>query len=100
MTEREDIELALIRILATDGLVFGGVSAEDKRERIRVAIMQRGLRDKPFNAHLTFGEAFWQCYRRQVEMRRTQREDASQPGPIVRSGPGDDDEDDGSEDEG
>jgi len=74
---RDDIEMAFMRILSTDGLILSGsISLEDRRERIRVTIMQRGIKDKPFDALLTYGQAFERCYQRGVELRRVQR-----PGP-------------------
>lgn len=101
--ERRDIEMALMRILATDGLLLGGISEEDRRERIRLAIVQRGLKDRPWplDADMTYGEAFEHCYRRQVEMRRRQRDEHQRPLPPVRGplGPGDDDDDAGDEDD-
>jgi hypothetical protein len=101
--ERRDIEMALMRILATDGLLLGGISDEDRRERIRLAIVQRGLKDQvwPLDADLTYGEAFAHCYKRQVEMRRRQRDANHRPLPPLerlRDGPGDDD-DAGDEDD-
>lgn len=99
---RCDIEMALVRILATDGLLLSGISAEDKRERIRLAILQRGLSNRawPLDGHLTYAQAFEHCYKRKVEMRRTQR-DQARPLPAERGplGPGDDDDDAGDEDD-
>ena len=107
-TERDDIEMAFIRILSTKGLILSGaISPEDRRERIRVTIMQRNIKDAPFDAQLTYGQAFERCYQRGVELRRAQR-----PGPKTiafhrvstgyipgtYTGPGDDEGDE--EDEG
>jgi len=104
MTEvRRDLEMALMRILATDGLILSGISEEDRRERIRLAIVQRGLKDRawPLDADMTYADAFAHCYKRQVEMRRTQRDQFDRPLPPVRGplGPGDDDDDAGDEDD-
>jgi hypothetical protein len=108
MTEREDIELAFVRILSTGGLTLSGtISAEDRSERIRVAIMQRGLKDRPFDAERSYGQAFARCYARSVEMRRTARDAHGRPQPAIAApppDPGDDDQgdegEDGDEDEG
>jgi hypothetical protein len=109
MTEREDIELAFVRMLSTAGLILSGtISAEDRSERIRIVIMQRGLKDLPFDAERSYGEAFERCYRRSVERRRTPRDAHGRPQPAIavpdRPDPGDDDQgdegDEGDEDEG
>lgn len=112
MTDRADIELAFVRILSTGGLTFpDGINSEDRRERIRVTIMQRGLKDAPFDALHTFGEAFSHCYHRAVELRRFKRPDSLPPirplklgeradHAVAWPGPEDDEDDDGSEDEG
>lgn len=100
MTERDDIEMAFMRILSTNGLILSGaISPEDRRERIRVTIMQRGIKDKPFDAQLTYGQAFERCYQRAVEMRRVQRADPAPQPMVVKRGPGDDDGDE-EDDEG
>lgn len=96
---RSDIEMALVRILATDGLLLSGISAEDKRERIRLAILQRGLSNRawPLDGHMTYGQAFEHCYKRQVEMRRAQRDQFAQP--LAATRVGQDDDDDAGEDD-
>jgi hypothetical protein len=108
---RDDIEMAFIRILSTDGLILSGaISLEDRRERIRVTIMQRGIQHKPFDALLTYGQAFERCYQRGVELRRAQRPGPKtiahhrvrtgyEPGTYPGPGPGDDDGDE-EDDEG
>jgi hypothetical protein len=76
---REDIELGLVRTLSVGGLVLSGnLSAEDKRERIRIAIFQHKLQSQPFDEHLTYGEAFGQCFGRPLEMRRPIPESAEE----------------------
>jgi hypothetical protein len=80
MMTREDIELGLIRALSVGGLVLSGnLSAEDKRERIRVAIFQHKLKDQPFDDCLTYGEAFGQCFGRPFEMGRMHRDETPRP---------------------
>jgi len=97
-TDRDDIEMAFIRILSTQGLILSGIPVEDRRERIRVTIMQRGLKDKLFDEDQTYGQAFERCYRRAPELRRLQRDEHSRPQVHTRAGPGDDEGDE--EDEG
>lgn len=105
MTEREDIEMAFVRTLSTGGVILSGdISAEDKRERIRIAIMQQGLKDAPFDASMTYGEAFHRCFARAAEMRRTPRDGFT---PAHRSiarvidslGPSEDEDDDDDDDD-
>jgi hypothetical protein len=123
VTEREEIQMALVRVLSTGGLILSGISPSDQRERIRVAIMERGIKDKRFDANLTFGEAFGICFPgtralelrsrprdasgRPLEKRASRRDELGRPAhdlgadPLYGEGPGDDEDDgDGSEDEG
>jgi len=84
MTEREDIEMAFTRILSSGGLILSGagISTEQKRERIRIAIMQRGIKDAPFDDSMTYGEAFHRCFARPLELRRVPREYQRPPSAI------------------
>ena len=112
MSERYDIEMAFVRILSTGGLVLSGeISAEDKRERIRITILQRKLTERLFDATLTYGEAFYQCYKRPAEMRRMPRDAEQRPQLAIATRahseeypgpgePGDDDAGDEDDDEG
>jgi hypothetical protein len=76
-----DLELDFIREFATGGEMMKDISADDRRERIRVAIYAQKLvhmlfRDGP----MTYAEAYASCYGRPIEMRRTVRpEPASEP---------------------
>jgi hypothetical protein len=99
--DRRDLEFDLMRVLSTDGLTLGSCSNEDRRERIRFAILQRGLTDQlwPLDRGITYGRAFENCYGRKVEMRRMQRDAHGRPGlQTQRKDPGDDD-DAGDEDD-
>jgi hypothetical protein len=69
-----DLELDFIREFATGGELLAGLSVDDRRERIRVAIYTQKLahmlfRDGPMN----YAEAYAECFRRPLEMRRTVR---------------------------
>jgi hypothetical protein len=96
---REDIEMAFIRELSTGGLILSGeISPEDRRERIRIAIHQRGLKDLMFEPGMSYGQAFEICFRRSVEMRRLQRDSTTRFQRVPD--PGDDDAGEEDEDEG
>lgn len=87
----EDIELAFVRMLSVNGRVLAGsLSAADKRERIRVAILQMGLLHKIFQGSETFAEAFERCYQMAVDQRRFPRDALGRP---VNRGPLPEDED-------
>ena len=101
MTEREDIEMAFTRILSSGGLILSGagISTEQKRERIRIAIMQRGIKDARFDDSMTYGEAFHRCFAMPVEMRRVPRDTYQRavpaiPWAVVEIDPDDDEGDD------
>jgi len=82
-TDRADIELAFIRILSVGGLVLSGdgISKSDCRERIRCAILERGLDRTMFDSFLTFEEAYRRCYGAPLELRRRPRQVAAQARP-------------------
>ena len=66
-----DLELDFIREFATGGELLAGLSVDDRRERIRVAIYTQKLahmlfRDGPMN----YAEAYAECFGRPLEMRR------------------------------
>ncbi len=79
--ERADIEMALVRILSVHGLILSSetMSAADRRERIRVTVMERRIQHAMFNEDLTYGQAYKRCYGRSVELRKTPRPEP--PGP-------------------
>jgi hypothetical protein len=66
-----DLELDFIREFTTGGELLRGLSVDDRRERIRVAIYTHKLshtrfRDGPMN----YAEAYEKCFARPLEMRR------------------------------
>ena len=69
-----DLELDFIREFSTGGELLKGLSADNRRERIRVAIYTLKLphllfRDGP----MTYAEAFAECFGRPLEMRSAVR---------------------------
>jgi hypothetical protein len=69
-----DLELDFIREFAVCGEMFGGLSADDRRERIRVAIFTHKLAHAPFrDTGMNYASAYQKCYGRPIEMRRTPR---------------------------
>ena len=80
MNERSDIEMAFIRILSVHGLILSGaISEADRRERIRVAILQQGLTIKPFGDGRTYSEAYRECYGSALDLRRASRDHDKKP---------------------
>lgn len=68
-----DLELDFIREFAVSGELKGS-NADDRRERIRVAIYGRNLLHEPFrDSGMDYGQAYQRCYGRPIEMRRTVR---------------------------
>jgi hypothetical protein len=68
----QDIELAFIRIMANRGTILSapGMSAADRRERIRTAIFSQGLENAIFGkGPETFAQAFQRCYGVRLERR-------------------------------
>ena len=76
-----DLELDFIREFAAGGESMKGLSADDLRERIRVAIFVHKLAQTLFrDGPMTYAEAYQRCYGRPIEMRRTVRhEPKSEP---------------------
>jgi hypothetical protein len=76
-----DLELDFIREFSTGGESLQGLSADGRRERIRVAIYTHKLvhtlfRDGP----MTYAEAYAECFGRPLEMRSVvRREPKSAP---------------------
>jgi hypothetical protein len=69
-----DLELDFIREFATGGQIMKDISAEDRRERIRVAIYVKKLAHMLFrDGPMTYAEAYANCFGRPIEMRRTVR---------------------------
>ena len=69
-----DLEMDFIREFAAGGELMRDLSADDRRERIRVAIFAHKLAHAPFrDGPMTYAEAYATCYGRPIEMRRTPR---------------------------
>ena len=69
-----DLELDFIREFATGGALLNGLSIDDRRERIRVAIYTHKLAHKPFrDGPMNYAEAYAACFGRPLEMRSTFR---------------------------
>jgi hypothetical protein len=69
-----ELELDFIREFSAGGELLKGLSVDDRRERIRVAIYTQKLphvlfRDGP----MTYAEAYAECFGRPLEMRRVVR---------------------------
>ena len=97
MSEREDIEMSFIRTLSVNGLILSGaLSAEDRRERIRIAIFEQQLNAKMFGDELTFAQAYQRCYNRSLEMRRVARDQHQRP---IGAAAGGEDETEDADDE-
>jgi hypothetical protein len=81
--ERADIEMALIRILSVHGLILSSenMSTADRRERIRVTIMERRCQHGMFNDELTYAQAYKRCYGQSVELRKSPRPELAGPAP-------------------
>jgi len=70
----DNLELDFIREFAVGGELFKGSNADDRRERIRVAIYSSNLLHQPFrDSGMDYGQAYQRCYGRPIEMRRTVR---------------------------
>ena len=79
--ERADIEMALIRILSVHGLILSSenMSTADRRERIRVTIMEHRCQHGMFNEELTYAQAYKRCYGQSVELRKSPRPEPPRP---------------------
>jgi hypothetical protein len=72
----QDLELDFIREFAVHGELLRGANADDRRERIRVAIYANKLERALFrDSGIDYREAYRRCYGRPIEMRRTVRLD-------------------------
>jgi hypothetical protein len=100
-----DTEMAFIRSLSVRGLVLSGeLSQEDKRERIRTAILSQNLERHRFgmgpnHTSETYAQAYRRCYGRALEMRRAPRAPATPFVPAISpdkktTEPEDDDDED------
>jgi hypothetical protein len=74
----QDIEMTFVRSLACSGMVLGDaqLSSEDRRERIRIAIMKMRVSNKPLpiDPTVTYAQAFRQLYNRPCELRVAERD--------------------------
>ena len=79
-----DLELDFIREFAAGGELMKDLSADDRRERIRVAIFFHKLAHMLFrDGPMTYAEAYQRCYGRPIEMRRSVRHDPESELPLV-----------------
>jgi hypothetical protein len=79
-----DLELDFIREFATGAESLTGLSADGRRERIRVAIYTHKLvhmlfRDGP----MTYAETYAKCFGQPIEQRRTVRTEPKSEPPIA-----------------
>ena len=74
----QDIEMTFVRSLSCGGVALGGaqLSSDDRRERIRIAIMKMRMSNKPLpiDPTVTYGQAFEQLYHRPCELRVAERD--------------------------
>jgi hypothetical protein len=79
-----DIEMSFIRTLSVNGVILSGtLSVEERRERIRVAIIQQRLAVERYSEQLTYAQAYQRCYDRPLEMRRVERDAHQRPTDIL-----------------
>lgn len=71
----DDVELEFIREFSVGGNNIGTcLGSEDRRERIRVAILAARLEDKPFrDTGMTYAGVYRQCYGKPLDLRRFNR---------------------------
>jgi hypothetical protein len=69
-----DLELDFIREFSTGGELLKGLSVDNRRERIRVAIYTQKLPHSFFrDGPMTYAEAYAECFGRPLEMRSAVR---------------------------
>jgi len=69
-----ELELDFIREFATGGESLKGLSVDNRRERIRVAIYTQKLPHMLFrDGPMTYAEAYAECFGRPLEMRSVPR---------------------------
>lgn len=79
-----DIELEFVREFSVGGCLLG-LSADDRREHIRVAVYKQQLMHKPFrDTGLNYSQTYEQCYGQPLEMRRAPRPTPQLPDPKIR----------------
>jgi len=81
-----DLELEFIREFAVSGVLLKVSSADERRERIRVAIYGQNLLHQPFrDSGMDYSQAYQRCYGRPIEMRRTVRHEPTPQFPLKHS---------------
>jgi hypothetical protein len=75
---RTDIEMTFIRSLSCSGVILAGsqLSPDDRRERIRIAIMKAHMSNRPLpiDPSVTYAQAFQLIYNRPCELRTAERD--------------------------
>ena len=72
----QDLELDFIREFTAGGELLKGLSVDDRRERIRLAIYTNKLAHMLFrDGPMTYAEAYAECFGRPLEMRRIVRQE-------------------------
>ena len=76
--KRDDIELDFIREFAHSGANLGSIiSREDRRERIRIAILKEKKQDLRFrDTPLTYAQTYRLAYNKPIDLRRFPRDEA------------------------
>jgi hypothetical protein len=70
----QDLELDFVREFSTGGELLRGLSIDNRRERIRIAIYTHKLAHTLFReGPMTYAEAYAECFGRPLEMRRAVR---------------------------
>ena len=71
-----DLEVAFIREFAHGELYrLASMTAQERQERIRVAITSAGLQNLPFGDHgMTYAQSYRQAFKSSCELRRWPRE--------------------------
>jgi hypothetical protein len=80
------LELDFIREFSVNGDLVKDLSADDRRERIRVLIYTKDLVHKPFrDSGLDYAQAYERCYGRPIEMRCIAVRRASRAGALAQA---------------
>jgi hypothetical protein len=76
---RSEFEFECVREFSHSGVQLGAsVSREERRERIRVAIMRENKQHKPWrDTPLTYAAAYQQAYGKPIELRRPGEEEVA-----------------------
>jgi hypothetical protein len=84
MFDNADTELHFIRVLSVGGVSFAGqMTEDDRRERIRHAILSQRMGNRPLsddpNCRETFAQAYERLYTRKLDRRRFSRDNSPPP---------------------